>query len=115
MIAKEFLKAYDIVPTCVKSGSEAVNEAGNCIYDIILMDHMMPEMDGAEATKIIRNEYTDYDSIPIIAFTANVSDETRNDLLSFGMDDFIAKPLLAENLYSILSKWLPESKKKNDR
>ncbi len=114
LIAKEYLKAYDIVPMCVKSGAEAVVEAGNLTYDIVLMDHMMPEMDGVKATKIIRNEYPEYDSVPIIAFTANVLDETREELMNAGMDDFIAKPLLPDNLYRVLSKWLPEGIKKND-
>lgn len=114
MIAKEYLKAYDIDPVCVKSGNEAIKEAGEHTYDIVLMDHMMPGMDGVEATKIIREKYPEYGKVPIIAFTANVQDETRDELLNAGMDDFIAKPLLAENLHVVLKKWLPEGSEKND-
>ena len=63
-------------------------------YDIVFMDHMMPNMDGVDATRIIRalpNEK--YKTLPIIALTANVVGDVRDLLMKSGMNDFLSKPL----------------------
>ncbi|MCQ2521172.1 MAG: PocR ligand-binding domain-containing protein [Lachnospiraceae bacterium] len=92
------------------SGKEAIEMAGKTKYDIILMDHMMPEMDGVEATHRIRQEVPGYEKTPVIALTANVVDGTREMLLKEGLDDFAAKPIKPKDLVTLLAKWIPEDK-----
>ena len=75
------------------SGKEAIEKIKKKHYDVIFMDHMMPEMDGVETTRIIRESFRDYDDVPIIALTANAMEESRSMLLVEGMNDFIAKPI----------------------
>ena len=73
-------------------------------YDAILMDIQMPNMDGYQATKIIRNLSGNYRTIPIIAMTANAFDEDRQKALSVGMDAHLAKPVDVERLFGTLRK-----------
>ena len=108
-VARNLLGLYEIKPTCVLSGELALKAVGKSDYDLILMDYMMPQMDGIEATKRIRSEYPAYKDIPIIAFTANAVEEARDLLLKEGMDDFIAKPVKSEAMEELLRKWLPDS------
>ncbi len=110
LIAKGLLGEYDIEPVCADSGLEAIEAAGKEQFDLILMDHMMPQMDGVEATRIIRQKYPRYNDVPVIAFTANAVEEAKDSLLSEGMDDFISKPVEQISLDLILSKWLPKSR-----
>ncbi|MBQ9437524.1 MAG: response regulator, partial [Lachnospiraceae bacterium] len=78
--------------------------------DLIFMDHMMPEMDGVETTRIIRRLYPDYDNVPILALTANAMDGTKEMFLEEGMNDFIAKPIELRTLISKVKQWLPAEK-----
>ncbi len=86
-----------------ENGKVAVEMASQQQYDIILMDVQMPEIDGQEATRIIR------ESLPIqpviIAMTANAMKEDRDDCLNAGMNDFLSKPVKLEELVSMLAKW----------
>ncbi|MBR5361636.1 MAG: response regulator, partial [Lachnospiraceae bacterium] len=91
-VARSLLGIYEIKPTCVTSGEQALKAVEKNDYDLILMDYMMPQMDGIEAAKRIREEHPKYKDIPIIAFTANAVEEARDLLLKEGMDDFISKP-----------------------
>lgn len=105
-IARNLLGLYGIKPICVKSGSDAIKAVAKHDFDLVLMDYMMPEMDGIEATRRIREEYPAYRDIPIIAFTANAVEEARELLLKSGMNDFISKPVKASDLEDLLRKWL---------
>lgn len=77
-------------------------------YDLVFMDHMMPGMDGVEATHIIR-EMNDpyYKKLPIIAFTANAVGNVREMFLHEGLNDFVPKPIEMRTIISVLKKWLP--------
>lgn len=79
-------------------------------YDIIFMDHMMPEIDGVEATHIIRTQYPDHANTPIIALTANAIGGAMEMFLHEGMNDFVAKPIDIKIITSKLRKWLPSEK-----
>jgi len=89
------------------SGVEAIERVKANSYDLVFMDHMMPEMDGIETTKLIRETYT---NLPIIALTANAISGTQEMFLSNGFNDFLSKPIDIIKLNSILEKWLPEEK-----
>ena len=83
----------------------------NSQYDMVLMDHMMPQIDGVDTTKIIRNFPEEYfKSIPIIAFTANAVKDAQLMFLENGFNDFLAKPIEIKSLKQILLRWLPENK-----
>lgn len=88
----------------VGNGLEAVQAARDFDYGIILMDIFMPEMDGIEATKLIREASATKDT-PIIALTANAMTGDQARFLKAGMDDYLAKPLNKNTLIKMLNKW----------
>lgn len=90
-----------------QSGFEAIEKLKEEHFDLVLMDHMMPEMDGVETAKAIRHDIPDADDTPIIALTANVMEGSKDLFLKAGMVDMIAKPIDINQLNSKLIKWLP--------
>jgi osomolarity two-component system sensor histidine kinase NIK1 len=101
------LKKYNHEVTIANNGLEAVQIFRNNKFDVILMDIMMPVMDGLEATIQIREDekISNSDSrTPIIALTANTMDNDRDTCISYGMDDFMAKPFDIEKLNVIFSE-----------
>ena len=109
-IAEELLTQDGIICTCVMNGKECIDYVSKARYgdiDLILMDIMMPIMDGYEATKLIREFKDDYiSSIPIVAMTANVLEEDKKKALKLGMNDYITKPIDFEEFRMILAKYL---------
>lgn len=87
------------------NGQTAVDLAKTKVYDLILMDIQMPVLDGLQATKKIR-EIPELNQLPIIAMTANAFSEDRQKCMEAGMNDFLAKPVITENLYVMLHKYL---------
>ena len=92
------------------NGREAINLFYSGIYDLILMDCRMPEMDGYDATRAIRmlEKTHNKPSIPIIALTANTSKNDRILCTQAGMNDVITKPFRRADLANSLHQWLPE-------
>jgi len=88
------------------NGIEAVQQVASGKYDLLLMDVQMPEMDGLEATRIIRSD-SRYADLPIIAMTAYAMSGDRERCIEAGMNDHISKPFDPEQLYDICRKWLP--------
>jgi predicted ATPase/signal transduction histidine kinase/CheY-like chemotaxis protein/HPt (histidine-containing phosphotransfer) domain-containing protein len=103
MVAVEFLNSFGLNTIVADNGKEALEIIKNENPVLILMDVQMPEMDGYQATKIIKFENG---AIPIIAMTANSLDGDKEKCLSAGMDDYISKPINPEELNKKLSKWL---------
>lgn len=101
---KALLEKRGHIVSLVASGVEVLKSLVDGQFDVILMDVMMPEMDGLEATRIIRKS-KEYASLPIIALTANAGVEDKKSCLSAGMNDFLTKPLNFDDLQSTLSKW----------
>jgi len=106
-VAFELLRLYDIAPETATSGKEAIELIKQNPYDFVLMDHMMPEMDGIEATKIVRKMGI---SIPIIALTANAVSGVKEMMLKAGMNDYLSKPIIRAELTNIIKKWTPPEK-----
>lgn len=91
--------------TTVNNGQEAVDEYSNKFYDFVLMDVMMPVMDGYQATEKIRNiEKETGQKTYIIGLTSNVYDSDKEKCLDAGMDDFMPKPFDIDNFISTLKK-----------
>jgi signal transduction histidine kinase/DNA-binding response OmpR family regulator len=103
-VAKGLMAPYDLVMDSADSGFTAIEKVKNgSKYDIIFMDHMMPLMDGIEATKIIRDlGYTE----PIIALTANAVAGQIDIFLQNGFDDFISKPIDIRQMNTVLNKFI---------
>jgi len=112
-VAKELMAPYNMnVQTCL-SGSEALNLVKDNRFDLVFMDHMMPGMDGIEATGFIRGLETGdgyYENLPIIALTANAVSGQREMFLENDINDFLAKPIDIQKLNDILEQWLPSEK-----
>ncbi len=111
-VAAGILKKFGIVPDLVDNGIDCVELLKKKKdYDLIFMDHMMPEVDGIEATGMIRaigEEYTD--KLPIIALSANAVKGMDKEFYDGGMNDFVPKPIEIELLAEKLLKWLPDEK-----
>ncbi|MDR1537958.1 MAG: response regulator [Clostridiales bacterium] len=107
-IALAFLSKHNIYADSASSGEEALAKVKENKYHLILMDHMMPGMDGVETTKAIRALPGDwYVKSPIVALSANAVDGARELFLDSGMNDSILKPIDSAALNAILGKWLP--------
>ena len=109
-VVQGLLNPLDMNIETALSGKEAVNKVINKKYDIIFMDHMMPEIDGVETTRVIRRMLGENGQVPIIALTANAVDGTRELFIREGMDDFVTKPIELRIIISKLKKWLPKEK-----
>ena len=109
-VAKGMLKPYRILVDCLSSGKEAIKavQEEKTRYNAIFMDHMMPEMDGIETTRIIREEIgTEYaKNVPIIALTANAIVGTEEVFLANGFQAFISKPIEINQLDEILRRFV---------
>jgi signal transduction histidine kinase/DNA-binding NarL/FixJ family response regulator len=102
------LKKFGMEPDVANNGREAVQMALEKHYNLVLMDIQMPEMNGFDATEMIRkNERQNgLPRIPIVAMTAYAMESTREHCLAIGMDDFIAKPIKPDILIERLQPWL---------
>ncbi len=107
-VARLMLERLGLQVDIAGNGTEAVSALAEKTYDLVLMDCQMPEMDGYEATRLIRSptSTTLNRAIPIIAMTANVMNNERQRCLDTGMNDFISKPVDILHLRTVLEKWL---------
>lgn len=102
-LCRKFLVKYGCQVTVVTDGLRAINTVGHTKYDLVLMDIVMPNLDGATATSVIRSFDT---KTPIIAMTGNIGDSDLANYLENGMSDILAKPFNKTDLYYILSRYL---------
>jgi len=118
-VATRLLQQMGYQPDLAVNGIEAVTATENIKYDMIFMDVQMPEMDGLEATRIIRERQQDksrhpnYDNqLIIVAMTASAMPGDRDKCISAGMDDYLAKPVRPEDIRSVVERWASAAKAK---
>ena len=114
MVVEGLLEPYKMRIDSCSNGAEAVEAVKSSSYDLVLMDHMMPVMDGVEATAKIRAMAENGDSyfrdLPIIALTANAVSGMREMFLGNDFNDFIPKPIEPKKINAILERWIPKDK-----
>jgi CheY-like chemotaxis protein len=117
-VAEGLLAPYHAKVDTSLSGIQAIEMVKRNRYDLVFMDHMMPEMDGIEATIAIReweaesiNNEKGRSAVPIIALTANAVVGMKEMFIEKGFSDFLAKPIDISKLDEILDKWIPKEKK----
>ena len=106
-VSKLILATVGLHPDLAEDGVQALRMAQEVKYDLILMDMQMPEMDGVEATRRIR-QLSDGGIVPILAMTANAFGEDRDRCLAAGMNDFITKPVEPGEFFKVLVRWLDQ-------
>jgi two-component system sensor histidine kinase/response regulator len=104
-VAAAFLQAGGLEVTLAENGVEAVEWVKKMRFDIVLMDMQMPDMDGTQATRLIR-KLPQGSGLPIIAMTAAAMDADRQECLAAGMNAHVAKPIDAELLVKTLLAWV---------
>lgn len=112
-LAERILQQIGYVPDLVNNGQEVLEALSRKSYDLIFMDIQMPEMDGIQATKEIIKRYSGKQRPVIIAMTANAMQGDKENFIAQGLDDYISKPIILEELESIIAKWSVKIAKKN--
>ncbi|GMO49464.1 MAG: hypothetical protein Pg6C_12060 [Treponemataceae bacterium] len=111
-VAKGLLSVYQPHVDVCTHGQRAIDLVKKNYYDIVFMDHMMPEMDGIETMEAIRNLDVEYaKTIPIIAFTANAVFGMKEMFIEKGFNGYLSKPLEIAKLNAVMEKWIPKEKR----
>ena len=106
-VAAKMLEKLGCRVDVAANGREAVEGLARIQYLLVFMDCQMPEMDGFEATRLIRQQERAWGHIPIVAMTANARAEDHARCLAIGMDDYLSKPVQLQDVAEILRRWLP--------
>jgi PAS domain S-box-containing protein len=107
-VAEEMLTDVGVIVSIAHHGKQALELIEETMFDLVLMDIQMPGMSGYETTQQVRRAKR-YDRLPIIAMTANATRADRDAAKAAGMNDFIAKPVLAQQLYAVIARNLPQT------
>jgi len=105
-VVRKMLSFYKLQIETAVSGFESIEKVKENKYDIVFMDHMMPEMDGIEAVKEIRKLGREYEKMPIIALSANAVSGMKEMFLENRFNGFLSKPIIIKELDEILNKFL---------
>ncbi|MDR2604356.1 MAG: response regulator [Desulfovibrio sp.] len=113
LVAEGLLAPYRVRVTACANGREAVDLVRARSFDLVLMDHMMPVMDGVEATRAVRAQSEERcRTVPVVALTANAVSGMREMFLANGFNDFLAKPIDVRELDAVLARWIPAGKRR---
>ena len=107
-VASNIMKFFDITPVVCRSGAETIRLFREQRFDIIFLDHMMPNMDGIETLKVLKDEDL-LDGTAAIALTANAVVGAKEQYLAAGFDDYLSKPIILPDLEKMLKTYLPAS------
>ena len=109
-IARGMLALYGLQIDTAKSGHEAIEKIKYNVYDLVLMDHLMPGMDGMKTTRQIRKLKGVYKKLPIVALTVNTAAGAKEMFLASGFNGFISKPIVLQEMDKMLKEWLSPEK-----
>lgn len=109
-VVKALLKKTDIQVTTCMSGMECLELVKDIYFDVILLDHMMPEMDGIQTLDKMRQSENQCTSVPVIALTANAIVGAKEEYINAGFSDYLSKPIEGMELEKMLMKYLPQDK-----
>ena len=109
-IAKGMLSLYGLLIDTAKSGHEAIEKIKYNVYDLVLMDHVMPGMDGMKTTSKIRKLKGGYKKLPIVALTINTAAGMKEMFLANGFNGLISKPIVLQEMDKMLKEWLSPEK-----
>jgi two-component system, sensor histidine kinase and response regulator len=104
-VALEILESVGLDVDIAENGTQAIQAVKKGDYEVVLMDVQMPETDGYEATRLIREDPR-HRNLPIIAMTAHAMKGDREKCLTAGMNDYVSKPIDTEHLFAALAKWI---------
>jgi CheY-like chemotaxis protein len=116
-LALHLLGRFGFQTIAVHNGREAVQALSTADYDLVLMDIQMPEMDGLEATRIIREPQSEVRNhqVPVVALTAQATREDRATCLRAGMNEYISKPIQPDELLRVIETMIGNRKEKDER
>jgi len=106
LVARRMVERLGYEADVVENGKLALDALAGTTYGMVLMDCQMPVMDGYEATMEIRRREPEHQHLPIVALTAHVLDNNREQCLGVGMDDFVAKPVTNTQLKDVMDRWM---------
>jgi CheY-like chemotaxis protein len=110
-VFKNLLKKTQMIIKEAESGKECIEILRSESFDMVFLDHMMPDMDGIETLQVIKEEHL-CDGTPMIMLTANAIVGDREKYLKLGFDEFLSKPIVVERLEEVIMRFLPEGKTK---
>ena len=108
MLIGAYLEEFGLTYDVVEDGAAGLEQLATKDYDLVLMDIMMPELDGVETTKRIRKLGGDAAEVPIVALTAHAIKGDREDYLAAGMDGYVSKPIRGRDLFAALKPYLSD-------
>lgn len=108
MVVEGLLKRTEAKVQCASSGQECLNWLKHNPVDLVLLDHLMPEMNGLETLKKIREMGAQFEKLPVVVLTANVVSGAKEQYMNAGFSDYLEKPVSAKLLEDMLRKYLPE-------
>jgi signal transduction histidine kinase/CheY-like chemotaxis protein/HPt (histidine-containing phosphotransfer) domain-containing protein len=115
-VARGLIAPYKTRIDCCTSGAEALRLVREKAYDLVFMDHMMPDMNGVETLKAIRALGGAYfEELPVVALTANAMKGMRQEYLDYGFQDYLMKPIEITRLDAVLARWIPREKQNKNK
>ncbi len=114
IVAQKSFESYGAKVDTVLSGEEGIIAIQKKNYDMVFMDHMMPKMDGVETTILMRSlRGEQFQTMPIVALTANAVGDVRELFIEAGMNDYLSKPMVTKEFERVVRQWLPSDKWEN--